>query len=259
MREYLWLLVLGEWNYVTEFVTGGTLAPEWHDNMRTPEGIAADGNNPLGHALYTTYIEPILTKPSTTNLRAIYKDNAEGVSGYTPNYISTGADESNSQYYFPGSKTYLEVGDTIVSQDNSSILTVLSETDSQNFNQGEAKNIPLADSDAIKVSGGDEVRHIANITNMRESLEATGETAYGFLPLWMRTPQSAGTQEAGFTLAIPLCYCKPGKSAEVLTNIKNSNFNFQSLDVTIDRYVVDSTSGNSAEQYILFANYDYNA
>ena len=259
MREYLWLLVLGEWNYVTEFVTGGTLAPEWHDNMRTPEGIAAAGNNPLGHALYTTYIEPILTKPSTTNLRSIYKDNAEGVSGYTPNYISTGADESNSQYYFPGSKTYLEVGDTVVSQDNSSILTVLSETDSQNFNQGEAKNIPLADSDAIKVSGGDEVRHIANITNMRESLEATGETAYGFLPLWMRTPQSAGTQEAGFTLAIPLCYCKPGKSAEVLTNIKNSNFNFQSLDVTIDRYVVDSTSGNSAEQYILFANYDYNA
>jgi hypothetical protein len=258
MREYVYLLILGEWNYVTEFVSSGSLAPEWHDNMRTPEGIAAAGNNPLGHALYTTYIEPVITKPSTAVLRAMYKDNAEGVSGYTPNYIATGADESNSQYYFPGSKTYLEVGDTVVSADYSSILTVLSETDSQNFNQGEAKNIPLADSDAIRVSGGDEVRHIANITNMRESLGATGATAYGFLPLWMRTPQSAGTQEAGFTLAIPLCYCKPGKSAEVLTNITNSKFDFQSLDVTIDRYVVDSTTGNSAEQYILFANYDYN-
>tara|TARA_R110000851_G_scaffold96882_3_gene210128 strand:- start:3164 stop:6496 length:3333 start_codon:yes stop_codon:yes gene_type:complete len=259
MREYLWLLVLGEWNYVTEFVAGGSLSPEWHDNMRTPEGIAAAGNNPLGHALYTTYIEPILTKPASANLRTIYKDDAQGVSGYTPNYITTGTDESNDQYYFPTSKTYLEVGDTVVSKDNSSILSVISETDSQNFNQGEMKNIPLADSDAIKVSGGDEVRHIANITNMRESLEAIGTTAYGFLPLWMRTPQSVGTQESGFTLAIPLCYCKPGKSAEVLTNIQNSNFDFQSLDVTIDRYVVDSTTGDSNEQYILFANYDYNA
>ena len=69
--------------------------------MRTPEGIAAAGNNPLGHALYTTYIEPVITKPSTAVLRAMYKDNAEGVSGYTPNYIATGAlMKVDSQYYF---------------------------------------------------------------------------------------------------------------------------------------------------------------
>ena len=30
MREYVYLLILGEWNYVTEFVSSGSLAPEWH-------------------------------------------------------------------------------------------------------------------------------------------------------------------------------------------------------------------------------------
>ena len=259
MREYLYLLILGEWNYITEFVPGGSLQPEWHDNMRTPEGISAVGANPLGHALYTTHILPVITKPSKTNLRAIYQDNDLGVSGYTPEYITTGADESDKQYYFPTKDMTLAVGDTVVSNDQSSILTAIAETDSQNFNQGERKNIPLSDSDAILVSGGDDIRHISNTTNMRESLEAIGATAYGFLPLWMRTPQSAGTQESGFTLAIPLCYCKPGKSAEILTNVKNSNFDFKTLDVEIDRYIVDSTTGTSNEQYILFANYDYNA
>ena len=109
------------------------------------------------------------------------------------------------------------------------------------------------------MSGGDDIRHISNITNMRESLEATGQTTYGFLPLWMRTPQSAGTQESGFTLAIPLCYCKPGKSAEILANVRNSKFDFKTLDIEVDRYIVDSTTGDSNEQYILFANYGYNA
>tara|TARA_B110000240_G_C13508901_1_gene457960 strand:- start:1218 stop:4565 length:3348 start_codon:yes stop_codon:yes gene_type:complete len=259
MREYLYLLVLGEWNYITEFVTGGSLQPEWHDNMRTPEGIAAAGANPLGHALYTTHILPILTKPSKTNLRAIYQDNDLGVSGYVPNYITSGVDESDKQYYFPTNDMTLAVGDYVISSDQSSLLTAIAETDSQNFNQGERTNIPLSDSDAILVSGGDEIRHISNITNMRESLETTGVTAYGFLPLWMRTPQSAGTQESGFTLAIPLCYCKPGKSAEILTNVKNSNFDFKTLDVEVDRYIVDSTTGDSNEQYVLFANYNYNA
>lgn len=259
MREYLWLLVLGEWNYVTEFVAGGSLQPEWHDNMRTPEGIADTGNNPLGHALYTTYIEPVLTKPSKTSLRAIYQDDGFGVSGYAFDAVTGIANQSNNTYFFPTNDTVLKVGDYVVGEDGSSILSVISETDSQNFNQGVRENIPLSDSDAILVSGGNEQRHISNITNMRESLEATGETAYGFLPLWMRTPQTAGTQESGFTLAIPLCYCKPGKSAEVLTNVKNSGFDFKTLDIEIDRYVVDSTTGVGAEQYILFANYNYNA
>jgi|TARA_B100001094_G_C18189490_1_gene806141 hypothetical protein len=259
MREYLYLLVLGEWNYITEFIPGGSLQPEWHDNMRTPEGISAVDANPLGHALYTTHILPVITKPSKTMLRQLFQDNDLGVSGYEPNYVTSGVDESDKQYYFPTNDMTLAVGDKVVSSDQSSLLTAIAETDSQNFNQGIRENIPLSDSDAILVSGGDDIRHISNITNMRESLEATGQTTYGFLPLWMRTPQSTGTQESGFTLAIPLCYCKPGKSAEILANVRNSKFDFKTLDIEVDRYIVDSTTGDSNEQYILFANYGYNA
>lgn len=257
MREYLYLLVLGNWNYITEFVASGSLAPEWHDNMRTPEGILA--NNPLGSALYTNHILPVLTKPSKTVLRSIYQDGALGVSNYMPQYLTTSADQSNNHYFFHTTDTTVNIGDQVIDQDGSSVLTAVSETESQNFNQGKKRNIPLVDSDAIKVSGGNEVRYISNISNMQDSLRAIGATAYGFLPLWMRTPQAAGEQESGFTLAIPLCYCKPGTSATILTNINNSGFDFKKLDIEVDRYIVDSTTGNSNEQYILFANYEYNA
>ena len=29
MREYLYLLIYAEWNFITTYVSGGTLAPEW--------------------------------------------------------------------------------------------------------------------------------------------------------------------------------------------------------------------------------------
>lgn len=176
-----------------------------------------------------------------------------------PQYLTTSADQSNNHYFFHTTDTTVNIGDQVIDQDGSSVLTAVSETDSQNFNQGKKRNIPLVDSDAIKVSGGNEVRYISNISNMQDSLRAIGATAYGFLPLWMRTPQAAGEQESGFTLAIPLCYCKPGTSATILTNINNSGFDFKKLDIEVDRYIVDSTTGNSNEQYILFANYEYNA
>ena len=47
MREYVFLLTYAEWGYIEEFVDGGSLAPEWADNSRTPEELAI--NNPLGH------------------------------------------------------------------------------------------------------------------------------------------------------------------------------------------------------------------
>ena len=48
------------------------------------------------------------------------------------------------------------------------------------------------------------------------------------------------------------------KFVDNLLNIKNQDFNFNSIDFDIDRYIVDSTTGKSQEQYILFANYEYN-
>ncbi|MDA7537446.1 DUF5011 domain-containing protein [Akkermansiaceae bacterium] len=85
--EYLYLLNFNMWEYSTLW-DGGSLAPEWNDNSRTPSGIQA--NNPLGYALYNKYINPVLTKPSLSALRSIFQDGdvgdpaIAGSSGYTP-------------------------------------------------------------------------------------------------------------------------------------------------------------------------------
>ena len=62
------------------FLRIGFFAPEWNDNARTPSGVQQ--NNPLGYALFNSYIKPVLSKPSLTDLRTIFKDNDGGVSGY---------------------------------------------------------------------------------------------------------------------------------------------------------------------------------
>ena len=79
MREYLYLLIYAEWNFITTYVSGGTLSPEW--TADTPSLVAS--TNPLGHALYTDYISKLLVTPSTTILNTIFLTSATP-SGYVP-------------------------------------------------------------------------------------------------------------------------------------------------------------------------------
>jgi hypothetical protein len=79
-KEYLYLLNFGMWEFGTEIWQGGSLAPEWNDNARTPAGVQQ--NNPLGYALFSKYMDPVLSKPSLETLRSIFQDNDQGVSGY---------------------------------------------------------------------------------------------------------------------------------------------------------------------------------
>ena len=43
-----------------------------------------------------------------------------------------------------------------------------------------------------------------------------------------------------------------------MTAIKANNIDFKQFDFDIDRYIIDATTGNSQEQYLLFHNYEYN-
>ena len=114
-------------------------------------------------------------------------------------------------------------------------------------------------STAVNVSDpNDQSRFISNITNMRDNLSKVGNTEQNFLPLWMSTAQTNSVEELGYVTAIPLCYCKPGTSAQILLNIQNNGFDFRQLDFEIDRYIIDNTTGNSNEQYIPFGNYSFN-
>jgi hypothetical protein len=76
--------------------------------------------------------------------------------------------------------------------------------------------------------------------------------------LWMRTPQENNIEALGYIPAVVLAYCKPGTGESLLLNVKNSNFDFTQINFDVDRYILDSSKGNSNEQYILFANYDFN-
>lgn len=120
-------------------------------------------------------------------------------------------------------------------------------------------NTLKVDSNAVQVSqDNSNKKYISNIKNMRDRISETGITERDFLPLWMRTAQENSIQELGYVTAIPIAYCKEGNADQILLNIKNQDFNFNSIDFDIDRYIIDSTTGKSEEQYILFANYEYN-
>jgi hypothetical protein len=74
-KEYLYLLNFCMFEY-TSLWEGGSLSPEWSDNMRTQVGIQS--NNPLGYSLHNTYISPVISKPSLTTIRNIFQDGDTG-------------------------------------------------------------------------------------------------------------------------------------------------------------------------------------
>jgi hypothetical protein len=132
----------------------------------------------------------------------------------------------------------------------------------QRFRDTISNNVK-ADTDAVILNSSNELRYfISNITNMREKLEQVGKSQNKFLPLWMRTPQDNTIQELGYTLAIPLAYCKEGQAEQVKLNIQNAlkkgEFDFKQLNLDIDRYVLDSAIGINEERYIVFHNYIFN-
>jgi len=101
-KEYLYLLNFSMFEY-TDLWEGGSLSPEWKDDMRTPNGIQT--SNPLGYALYDTYIGNVIDKPSLATIRLIFQDGntpeqdnpaLAGVSGYVVTEQQEGGALENS-------------------------------------------------------------------------------------------------------------------------------------------------------------------
>jgi len=97
-----------------------------------------------------------------------------------------------------------------------------------------------------------------SITNWQANLNKVGETERNYLPSWMRTIQPGTKDQLGYVAAVPLCYCLPGKSADIILNIKNSGFDFKLLDYTVDRYIIDSViisdQVKQSDKYLVFRN-----
>jgi len=149
---------------------------------------------------------------------------------------------------------------TLDLQDGSEIVVSFTPgTPVSNKYRPDPANTITTDSNAITVDGAaDDVRYISNISHMRDAIKGLGETERNFLPLWMRTAQLDSVNELGFVNAIPLVYCKPGTSQIIKNTIDFYEIDFTQYEFDMDRYIIDSTEGNSDEQYILFANYKFN-
>lgn len=95
-------------------------------------------------------------------------------------------------------------------------------------------------------------RYPSSISIWRDRISAVGNRERNYLPLWMRSVQDDSKQELGFVLAVPICFCKPGTSADIMLNIKYSGFDFKNLDYTVDRYIIDSVTGYGNDKYLVF-------
>ena len=100
-REYEYLLIFAMWEYITVYISGGSLSPEWNDNSRTQAGVQT--NNPLGYALYNNFISKVISKPTQATLDTMFA--ISGPSGYIP------VENTNRILYTPfNSKDTLTVG-----------------------------------------------------------------------------------------------------------------------------------------------------
>ncbi len=109
------------------------------------------------------------------------------------------------------------------------------------------------DSDIPLVSDSDHQRIFPNsIKNMRKRIQSVGDSDREFLPLWMRSIQDQASYETGYVKSLPLCYCKPGSSANVLARIKASGFDFKTIDFVADRYIIDIIDGMIEDKYLAF-------
>ena len=77
------------------------------------------------------------------------------------------------------------------------------------------------------------------ISDMRTRMKALGQREYLHLPLWMRTAQTSSGVPLGYTMAIVLAYCKPGRSALVKKRIQDKLIDFKLINFVIDRYATN--------------------
>lgn len=120
-------------------------------------------------------------------------------------------------------------------------------------------NTIKADTDGIKVSATKHItKYFSSTQSLRDSLREKGNVERNFLPLWMRTAQEGELQELGFTLAMPICYCKPGYADEILRRLKFKAIDFSEFDVEIDRFLINPIDSTSIQkQYFVFHDYEF--
>ena len=106
LKEYTYLLNFNMWEFGSEFWEDdnddglGSLAPEWSDVARTPEGI--EEYNPLGYTLFETYFDPVLSRPDPQELRSIYSSEETQGSDDTNDADTFKVTAAGGKYFIDG-------------------------------------------------------------------------------------------------------------------------------------------------------------
>ena len=94
-KEYTYLVNWSMWD-MSQFWDGESLETEWSDTLKTPAGMLA--NNPLGHAMFKKYFEPVLSKPDFAKMQDMLQDNDAGAHYYEES--ANGASRINQFNWF---------------------------------------------------------------------------------------------------------------------------------------------------------------
>ena len=154
-----------------------------------------------------------------------------------------------------------------ITVDNSVTFYRQSAIDLSNNAPDSRRDIPMVtiDSTGYDISNPNPDKFFpSSITNWQTRLSQTidhydinGNAVFGlsernYLPLWMRSIPAGSKEQLGYTLSVPLCFCKPGTADTIITNIKFNGFEFNTLDYTVDRFIIDNVTGSQGDKYLVF-------
>ena len=210
-KEYLYLLTFGMFEY-TSLWDGGTLAPEWANDMRTPAGIQT--NNALGYALFNTYMKPVFDNPSLATIRAIFQngDNGDptgaGANGYvTSTAISltgnfTVASNTSAVTLNVAADGVTDVDSLSLALDNAAATQAITVQDNgvtPGFNPDYALYVTNSGSSSYTVVGRDRSGAITGsqsalaFNNGDKVLVTVNSTTSSGHPFWVKTALTTGT------------------------------------------------------------------
>jgi hypothetical protein len=184
---------------------------------------------------------------------------------------------SNSAYIIIGTrlneskKIFFKTNISISTRNQDFNLNFINDTDIKGRNEsfflqsiGSSTNIKIdpqpintikVDSTVIDASLNKHViKNLSNTESLRNELRLLGETEREYLPLWMKTAQEGSLQELGYTLAMPICYCKPGTGELIKNSLEFKGYTFENFEIEIDRILLET---QDTTQYFVFPNYEF--
>lgn len=102
-----------------------------------------------------------------------------------------------------------------------------------------------------EITYNDVTYYPSSIPNIRQKIEKTTSITSIRNPSFTTTVQQGDAVKLGYISFVPLCFTVPGKSGTVIRKIKESGFKFNTVDLEIDRIVVQNSVGQIGAKYLL--------